>query len=162
MNGEDIHLTVNGQPTTIDRPPSFLCIVHQQDLRVDVPEFVEINSRKTIDCMEKMNQRQWEHISTGQLFQALFNEVFHKDDSNTIPIPATIAELNQKDFGVIHVAGMIVLGCEALFTGNTKIFFRTPEDHMHPKAQRRLTSMLQMMQNLLAPNNESEVKEVTP
>jgi hypothetical protein len=154
----EVELSVNGQPTKINDAPEFLCVVHQQDLRVDVPGYIEINSRKTIDCMEKMNQKQWEHISTGQLFKALFDEVFHKDDQNSIPIPQTIEQLNKSDFGIIHVAGMIVLGCEALFEGNTKLFFRTPEDHLHPKTERRIVSMLRMMQNLLAPDQEIEVK----
>ena len=55
-------IMVNGEEITIDAAPRFTCIVHQQGIRVDIPEFVEINSRHTIDCMSKMNQRQWEHI----------------------------------------------------------------------------------------------------
>lgn len=52
---------------------------------------------------------------------------------------------------------MIVLGCEALFEGKTKLFFRTPEDNLHPKAERRIVSMFQEMQRLLAPNEEAGV-----
>jgi hypothetical protein len=52
---------------------------------------------------------------------------------------------------------MITLGCEALFEGKTKLFFRTPEDHLHPKAERRIISMFQKMQELLAPNEKGGV-----
>ena len=146
-------LIVNGQEMTIDAAPRFTCIVHQQGIRVNVPEFVEINSRNTIDCMEKMSQRAWVHISTGQLFQILFREIFPEEDGNVV-IPATIEELNAGDFGVVHASGMIVLACEAMFDGKTKIFFRNPEDNLHPKAERRIVSMFMKMRELLAPTEE--------
>lgn len=149
-------IVVNGQEMTIDAAPRFTCIVHQQGIRVNVPDFVEINGRNTIDCMEKMNQRGWSNISTGQLFQILFREIFPEEDG-VVPIPATIEELNAGDFGVIHAAGMIVLGCEAFFEGKTKLFFRTPEDHLHPKAERRIAGMFKKMQELLAPGEETGV-----
>jgi len=149
-------IIVNGQEMTLDAAPRFTCIVHQQGFRVNIPEFVEINSRNTIECMEKMSQRAWEHISTGQLFQILFREIFPEEDCS-VPIPATIAELNAGDFGVVHAAGMITLGYEALFEGKTKLFFRTPEDHLHPKAERRIIGMFRKMQELLAPGEETGV-----
>jgi hypothetical protein len=206
-----MQILANGQPHEIEEGKRFTCIVHQQGIRVDVPEAVDINSRQTIECMEKMNQRQWEHISTGQLFRILFSTVFPKEDhggahdpdegeSNFpkpqtrffvdvpvpddaspdqgfgeaaaeaqaldmppkppkterwvldlepgIPIPASIEELQKGDFGVMHVAGMITLGCEAIFEGKTRLFFRTPEDHLHPKAERRIVDMLRKMMYL--------------
>ena len=149
-------IVVNGQEMTIDAAPRFTVLVHQQGIRVNVPDFVEINGRNTIDCMEKMSQLAWKHISTGQLFQILFREIFPEEDGD-VPIPATIAELNAGDFGVIHASGMITLGCEALFEGKTKLFFRTPEDHLHPKAERRIVSMFKKMQDLLAPGEETGV-----
>jgi hypothetical protein len=149
-------IVVNGQEMTIDAAPRFTCIVHQQGFRVNIPEFVEINGRNTIECMEKMSQRAWEHISTGQLFQILFREIFPEKDCS-VPIPLTIAELNAGDFGVVHAAGMITLGCEAIFEGKTKLFFRTPEDHLHPKAERRIIGMFRKMQELLAPDEEAGV-----
>ena len=57
-------IVVNGQEMTLDASPRFTCIVHQQGIRVNIPEFVEINGRNTIECMEKMSQRAWAHIST--------------------------------------------------------------------------------------------------
>jgi len=143
-------IIVNGEEMTLDAAPRFTCIVHQQGIRVDIPEFVEINGRNTIDCMAKMSQRAWVHISTGDLFKILFRELFPEEDSH-VPIPETIEELNKGDFGVIHGAGMIVLGCEAIFEGKTKLFFRTPEDHLHPKAERRIFDMFRKMQELLTP-----------
>lgn len=147
-------IIVNGQEMTLDAAPRFTCIVHQQGIRVNIPEFVEINGRNTIECMEKMSQRAWVHISTGQLFQILFRELFPAEDGD-IPIPATIEELNAGDFGVVHAAGMITLGCEAIFEGKTKLFFRTPEDHLHPKTERRIVAMFMKMQELLTPAEDS-------
>lgn len=163
MSSETIptRIVVNGQEMTIDAAPRFTCLVHQQGIRVNVPDFVEINSRNTIECMEKMSQRAWEHISTGQLFQILFREIFPAEDGD-VPIPATIKALNEGDFGVVHAAGMITLGCEALFEGKRKLFFRTPEDHLHPKAERRIVSMIMKMQELLAPGEEGGVATLAP
>ena len=91
------------------------------------------------------------HISVPILFRELFPE------PEDVPIPATIAELNAGDFGVIHAAGMITLACEAIFEGKTKIFFRTPEDHLHPKTEQRIGGMFMKMRELLAPNEEGGV-----
>ncbi len=178
----------NKQPIDVGER-RFTCLVHQHGVRVDVPEAVEINSRNTVDCMAKMTQKQWEHISTGQLFRILFATIFPKEDytdrvppedpdsnfpkpqtrftiqmpsvseaggfvtetidtEGGIPVPKTIEELNEGDFGIIHAAGMIVLGCEAIFEGKLKIFFRNPEDTLHPKAERRIVHMMQQMMYL--------------
>lgn len=142
---------------TISSP--LTCLVHQQGIRVDVPEAVEINSRTTIDCMSKMSQKAWVHISTGELFQHLFKMVFPEEDGH-VPIPATIEELNKGDYGVIHIAGMIVQGCEALFEGKTKLFFRNPEDNLHPKAERRIVGMFHKMFELLGTGDEVQVAEL--
>ena len=155
-------IIVNGEEKIIDAAPRFTCLVHQQGIRVDVPEAVEINARTTIDCMSKMNQQQWEHISTGELFQHLFRMVFRAEDSNEVPIPATIEELNKGDYGVIHVAGLIVQGCEALFEGKTKLFFRNPEDNLHPKAERTIVSMFMKMGELLGSGEGVQVAELPP
>lgn len=150
-------IVVNGEEMTIDAAQRLTVLVHQQGIRVDVPEFVEINGRNTLECMEKMSQRAWEHISTGELFQHLFRMVFPPEDGD-VAIPATIEQLNRGDFGVTHIAGMIVLGCEAMFEGKYKIFLRTPEDHLHPKAERRVMSMVLRMGELLAPGEDVQVQ----
>jgi len=149
-------IIVNGEEKTIDAAPRFTCIVHQQGIRVNLPDFVEINSRNTIDCMEKMSQRAWVHISEGKLFQILFREFFPEEDGN-VPIPGTIEQLNAGDLGVVHAAGMIVLACEAIFEGKTRIFFRNPENNLHPKAERRIHGMFMKMRDLLAPDEEGGV-----
>lgn len=196
-----MRVIANGQEMDIEAGTRFTCIVHQQGIRVDVPEAVEINGRATIACMEKMTQRQWEHISTGELFRFLFAAIFPKEDYDLpvnpetritmdvslppdaspdqgfgdesagagpprppgmerwvldkepgLPIPRTIEELNRSDFGIIHAAGMIVLGCEAIFEGKTRLFFRNPEDNLHPKAERRVMDMLRKMMFLAGVN----------
>lgn len=151
-------ILANGKEMVLDAAPRLTVLVHQQGIRVDVPEFVEINGRNTLDCMEKMSQRAWVHISTGELFQYLFREVFPAEDGD-VPIPATIEELNKGDFGVIHVAGMIVLACEAIFEGKYKIFLRTPEDHLHPKAERRIVPAMMKLRELLAVDENVQVIE---
>jgi hypothetical protein len=149
---EPLTIQVNGEPMVIEDPaPRLNLFVHQQGIRVDVPDAVEINSRNTIDCMAKMKQNEWEHISTGDLFIHLFNELFR---DGTVLIPKTIEELNKGDYGVIHGAGLIVLACEAIFTGKTKLFFRTPEDHLHPKWQRTVMGMLLKLRVLAASMGE--------
>lgn len=138
---EIIYKEASHQPQAVDigeRPLTVL--IHQQGGRVDVPGAVEINSRNTIDYMEKIDQEKWTHISTGPLFQELFATVFPED--NKQEIPATIEELSQSDYGLIHVCGMIILICEALFDGKTKIFLRNPENHLHPKTERTLMNMI--------------------
>lgn len=154
---ESTKLVVNGDEVFVETQP-LTVIVHQQGIRVNVPEFVEINSRNTISCMENMTQKAWEHISTGELFKTLFYKVFPPEDGH-IAIPVTIEELNNGDFGVIHMAGLIVQSCEAIFDGKTKIFFRNPEDQLHPKAEQRIVSMMKTMMDLLGGGREVQVLE---
>lgn len=139
-------IVADGQELMIDAMP-LTALVHPNGMRVDVPEAVEVNCRTTIDVMSKMSQRAWVHISTGELFQHLFRKVFPEEDG--VKIPEAIEELNGGDFGVIHVSGMIVQCCEAMFEGKKKIFLRNPENYLHPKAEQKLMSMIQEMQSLL-------------
>ena len=117
-----------------DKPGGLTVILHYQGIRVDVPDFVEINPRNTIACMEKMTQQEWEWISNGELFQTLFKMYFDARQFCEIEIPQTISELNAGDMGVIHVAGMIVLGCEAIFA-KQNVFYRNPETYLHPATE---------------------------
>lgn len=125
----------------LDIPQKVKVLVHQPDLRVDpVDADLVIDSRKTIDCMEKMSQKVWEHISTGELFTHLFNLLMKDTDTR---IPLTIKEfVEDYDVGVIHGAGLIVMLVEARFENKKRVFVRTPEDHMHPKMQRMLMSVI--------------------
>jgi len=134
----------------------FTAIVADQGIKVEVPEALLIDSRKTVECMEKMSQRAWEHISTGELFQHLFNMLFR--DSG-VKIPVLIEPLLDGDIGVIHGCGLIVLLVESRFAGVKKVHIRTPEDHLHPKTQRLLVSVIQEIQKI--PNGgEMEVAVV--
>ena len=124
----------------------FTAIVHQQNIKVDVPEFIEINPQDTIACMKEMNEQQWEWISTGELFKTLWSEVF-KDEKKEIIIPNSVEKLNLCDTGMVHVAGMIVLGCEACF-GKNNVFYRNPETYLHPRTERTIVGMLMKMLEL--------------
>lgn len=129
----------NGEPVELGETGPLTAILHGNDIRVESPYYFEINGRNTLKCMEEMSQRAWVHISTGSIFQHLFNKAFV--DCPEVKIPATIEELNNMDFGVIHVSGMIVLAIEALIEGK-RVFFRTPETHLHPKVTRCLVDMI--------------------
>lgn len=134
-------LIVNKEEMVIEAHPEMTVLVAQQGIRIDCPDHMEINSRDTLKTMSEMNQRQWEHISTGPLFTHFFRLLFPSEDGD-VPIPATIEDLNSGDYGVIHASGLIVMMCEAIFAGTKKIFLRTPEDHLHPKATRSLVTMI--------------------
>jgi hypothetical protein len=125
-----------------DLPLTVIC--HQQGIKVGAPEFVEVNPRLTIACMESLNQKQWDWISTGPPFRHFWAKAF---DGQDIPIPVTIEELLESDAGTIHVAGMIVLSLEAMLAGKN-VFFREPETYLHPKTQLTIMSMIIDMQRL--------------
>ena len=155
---------VDGEPVKqeheLDSTKSgFTVIVHQQGIKVDVPEFVEIDARDTIRCMDEMSQPAWEHISTGPLFRMLWSEAFDPED-RTEP-PHKIEVLNMGDMGLRHVAGLIVLGLETYMAGQN-IFVRNPETYLHPKTQRYIMSMFRKMQGQFGePGKVVEVKEFT-
>ena len=142
----------NGTKTEMDLPSNIRCLVHQPDIRVDALDAdCIIDSRKTVECMEKMSQRAWEHISTGPLFQQIWAK-FYED--STVVLPASLKELNEDyDIGVIHSVGLVILMCEARFAGKKKIFVRTPEDHLHPRIQRYLMTMINMVLSLPGPED---------
>ena len=143
--------TSQGKTTEVDipdKPGGINVIVHHQGIKVDVPEFVEINPRDTLDCMANMTQGQWEWVSTGPIFQELWKLSWddgHASGQQTLP--ATIEELNNSDFGLIHVAGLITLGVEACIAGNS-IFVRNPEIYLHPSTERCIMQMFHKMMEL--------------
>ncbi len=139
--------TVNKIKTELELPASpggFTVMVHQPGIRVDVPEFVEVNGFKTIETINKLNQAQWEWMSTGDLFKVLFNIAF---DGCDIEIPEDVEDVKSGDLGIAHIAGLIILGCEAMFE-QKNVFFRTPEDHLHPKVERQIVGMFKAMLRL--------------
>jgi hypothetical protein len=155
--------TAEGKKTEFEietSPGGFCCLVHDQGVRVDVPEFVEINPRNTIACMEKMKQKEWEWITQGELFRELFNMSFNGSHRGGMPsIPETIEELNGGDFGVIHICGLIVLGCEAFFEGRS-IFVRNPETYLHPATEQMIVGMFKRMLELCG--KRGVITEVAP
>jgi hypothetical protein len=142
-----------------DKPGGFTCIVHQQGMKVDVPTYVEVNPKNTIACMADMNQKQWEWISTGPLFTTLFNLVFDQKQEThfqNCKIPKTIEELNDGDMGVAHMAGLIILSCEAFFAGRS-VFMRNPECYLHPATERNIMTMIEKMMQLCGVRGKVEV-----
>lgn len=121
-------------------PEGFLCLVHQQGIRVDVPDHVEIDISKAIACLKAMNQTQWEWISKGGIFGIAFNAVF----SNRIQIPQLLSTLLEHDLGVQHMAGGIIMMCEAFFAGKN-VFWRNPENSLHPSSEQTFMDMIEKM-----------------
>lgn len=119
-------------------------LVAYPGIKVDVLDTYTISSETTVKCMQDMSQQAWEHISTGELFQHLFN-MLYDDDAY---IPATIAEFLEEDKAAIHSAGLIVQMVEAIFTGKKEVFLRTPEDHMHPRQTQKLMSVILEIQKI--------------
>jgi len=100
--------TTNKEKTIHEIDLSFCVIVHQQGIRVDVPDFVEINPHNTIDCIQKMSQGQWEFISRGQLFQTLYHIALEDSADNDTAIPiANLDDLKIADMGLQHISGLI-------------------------------------------------------
>lgn len=160
-----IVLTVNGEKTVEEiETGNFTVLVHQQGIRVDVPEFVEINPRNTLACMESMTQKEWEWISTGPLFKTLFDKVFDHKEMNfnaCKKIPSTIQELIEGDIGITHVCGMIVLGCEALMIQKS-IFVRNPETYLHPATERTIVSMFHKMMEMFGVRGDVQTAVAEP
>lgn len=133
----------------------FTVIVHQQGIRVDVPNFIEVNSRNTIDCVQQLNAQNWEWISTGDPFRIMYHLAM-KDTAVPEP-PKTIEELKESDFGVQHLCGLLILGSEAMMEGKS-VFFRNPENFLHPKVERCF--MLSFKAMLRFFGRQGEVKKV--
>ena len=141
----EVELIANGQRMTINAAPRLTVMVPQSGIRVDVPAYTEINSRNTIEFMEKMSDRKWVWISSGPLFRALFNEIF---ENARIDLPRTVAELMKLDYAVIHVAGMIVMCFEAMVERHENVYLRDPENYLHPAQARTIVPVLMKIQAL--------------
>ena len=126
---------------------SVTAIVHQSDIKVEVPGVYTIDAQMTLKCMADMSQDAWVHISTGPLFQHLFHECLFK--GNPVKLPATIKALNE-DYseGVIHGCGLIVLLVEAMFAKRKEVYLKYPETHLHPGVVCYLMTMIQEVQKL--------------
>jgi hypothetical protein len=143
------------QEHEIEPVGGFTVVVHQQGIRVDVPNFVEVNSRNTIDCVQQLNATNWEWISTGDPFRIMYHLAM-KDTDIPEP-PKTIEELKESDFGVQHLCGLLILGSEAMMAGKN-VFFRNPENFLHPKVERCFMMSFKAMLRLFG--RRGEVKKV--
>ena len=143
-----INLVINNKQILPIQPgvKGLTVVVHQQGIKVDAPEFLEINSETTLECMRTMKQKAWTHISTGHLFKDLFETAMPFSEFN-VKLPDQISDLLIMDKGIVHLCGLIVCGCEAAFYRRNP-FFRTPEDHLHPKTQRYLMGMINKIKDL--------------
>jgi predicted ATPase len=147
-----IQTNSNGQKAEHEIPQQVKCLVHQQGIKVKpLDADLEITPKTTVACMEKMSQKAWEHISTGPLFQHFFNTLFE----GQAHIPPTITEfLEDSDEGIIHGAGLIIELVEARFAGKNKVFIRTPENSLHPRAQRYLMTVIDEICKIPGPHDE--------
>jgi hypothetical protein len=141
------------QEQNLETSPSGInVLVHQQGIRVDLPEMVEINPQDTINCLAGMHEAHWHYITTGELFQVLW----HLAMRGELQIPKTLEEMRLADMGMQHVAGLIILGCEAMMQGKST-FFRNPETYLHPKTEQVIMTMFIAMMRMF--NHTGEVKK---
>lgn len=137
-------ILVNKKAEEIETQP-FTVICHNNDLKIDVPDFFEINAHNTIGCIDTMSQAGWDNVRTGGVFKPLFDMVFQ---DTPLVLPEKIEDLREMNDGVKHVSGMIVLMFEHAYIKGEKIFLRLPETHLHPKQVRHLPDMMKQIQNL--------------
>lgn len=145
-----------GKKTEHEVPTEVVCIVHQQAIKVTpLDADLVITPATTAKCMEDMSQKAWEHISTGSLFQHFFHTLFQEDAY----LPLTIKEfLEDSNEGMIHGAGLIIQLVEGRFAGKKKVFIRTPEAGLHPKAQYHLMSVIEGIKKIPGPYDPIQVE----
>lgn len=143
MGKHKIVSTVKGVKSEheFETPGNLAVIVHQHGIRVDVPDLVEINPHGTVKCVQDLNQAQWEWMSTGGVFKVLWDLAFHDSD---VALPENVEDIKQEDMGLQHIAGMIIMGCEAFWAGKS-VFIRNPETYCHPKTELCLVTMFYAM-----------------
>lgn len=136
----DILTKLNGVKEAHTIPSGVMAVVHPPEIKVEAPTAYTITSEDTLKCMRGMSEAEWVHISTGPLFPHFFKILFPHD---SVQLPATVKELVE-DYseGVVHGCGLIVLLCEAMFDGRPRVFLKNPENHMHPKQQALLMSVI--------------------
>lgn len=147
-----VQVKSKGVCTEHEIAPEVKCLVYQQGLKVTpLDADVVITPETTVKCMREMSQKAWEHISTGSLFQHFFNTLFE----DQAYLPPTIKEfLEDSDEGIIHGAGLIIELVEARFAGKKKVFIRTPENNLHPRAQRYLMTVINEICKIPGPKDD--------
>lgn len=139
---------VNDEEVEIPDQP-FTCLVHDQDMHVEVPTYVEIDSFSTVKVVkEELTQKSWDHIRTGDTFRLIWHKFFQDVPSLAYSTPEELTKLQRSDVGVQHVAGLIIMACEAIFD-NKNVFFKNPETYLHPKVERCIMTGIDMMRKIL-------------
>jgi hypothetical protein len=142
MSEEKTTIYVDNKPTEVETQPlTVLC--HNQPMRIEVPTHFEINGRNTIDLVRELRQDQWDHIRTGGVFKPLFDIVFQ---DAPVKLPVKVSELEEMDYAVQHVAGMVIMLFEHAVIKGEKIFLRLPETHLHPAQTRHLVDLMNQVQ----------------
>jgi hypothetical protein len=127
-------------------------LLHRDEYNIEVPDRFEINPKLTLAEIDKIDQKAWAHISTGDIFKLLFGIVFpegglHK--TTKVEIPAQLEDLRRMSLGVQHVAGLIILAMTQGGILGKQLFFRLPEAHLHPAYQGNLADMFMMLGKVL-------------
>ncbi len=150
----EITYKVSGKPAeslVIPTEQPVTILVHQQGIRVDVPTAdLILDSRIVLNFLDTLNERDWQHASTSEVFPFLFKQVFTSEEE--VPIPKTLQDLKEGDLGVQWISGMIIMVVEAMFRAADtktplKIFIREIESHLHPKTQRTVMNLLHTLTN---------------
>lgn len=135
---------VRGETTEHEISNEVSALVHQSGIKVTAPTAYNISSETTIKCMAEMSDKAWVHISTGPLFQHFFKMLFGDDAY----IPKTIEELNDEGKDIIHGSGLIIQLVESRFDSTKEVFIETPENHLHPKQQQMIMSVIEAIRKI--------------
>ena len=136
-------ILANDQPMELETQ-AFTLLVHPDDINVEVPAFVEISAEDTLACVKDLNEIQWQHISTGELFRLCWYKIFFANERLRTSVPDSVPALHKSATGPRHIAGLIILACEAVFEGKN-VFLRNPETFLHPATERYLVGGIRFL-----------------
>lgn len=142
-----MQILANKEPIVLEDQP-FLVLVHPEEINIEVPTFVEISAEDTLACVKALKENQWQHMSTGELFRLTWYKIFRDNAALETHVPANVESLHASSTGVRHIAGLIILACEAMFEGKS-VFLRNPETFLHPSTEQRLVGGLLFMRALV-------------
>ena len=131
-------ITVNGEEFELE--DEALCVIVDSGLRLEAPEFTEINGMNTLKCCDGLCEGKATHILTGPFIKDLFHMVFV--EGRGVSLPQSREELLAAGFDVQHIVGMIILTFEAIIERGESVFYRDPETHLHPHEVRHLMTLI--------------------
>jgi hypothetical protein len=151
-------ILANKQELEIESGP-LTVMVHQQGIKIKVPDALHVSPKLTVAMAESLNEQQWQHISTGPVFQKYYKLAY--DPDALVDIPKTVEDLKDADDGIKHLAGMIIMLVEnsPVFTSKTnpKVYLEYIETYLHPKQQRYVLEMVKtLMQDLYGWKKEND------